>query len=400
MKAKFRLILSLVLAMVIFASCTKDANNGKKTDDNTNGKTETSTSDNTGTGEVTLKVLVPGFDEGYLKDQLSSAIEKYESENKNVKIEVVSAGWEELNSKVVQLYQAKQSPDIMLLGSRSLKQFKELGILENLDSYITDEIQKERVSNVMDTGKIDGGQYGIPMAFSSRALFYRKDLIQAPPTTWDELLEISEKVAKENNMKGFAFPTDIQSGTDELLNFFYQGGGRIVDENGNFVIDSPENIETLTFLSKFKDIIPDPVSTKRDEQSKMFINGDLAMFVSGAWEIPNLDEANAEYGIAKLPKGKQESVTLVTDSYVMSSISEHKDEAFKFIEFMINPEIQKTVTDAYNWFPVTKAEESRDRYKEENMKPFMEIIPNGIPEPHVPNWDEFNKSFTIAVQKA
>lgn len=288
MKAKFRLILSLVLAMVIFASCTKDANNGKKTDDNTNGKTETSTSDNTGTGEVTLKVLVPGFDEGYLKDQLSSAIEKYESENKNVKIEVVSAGWEELNSKVVQLYQAKQSPDIMLLGSRSLKQFKELGILENLDSYITDEIQKERVSNVMDTGKIDGGQYGIPMAFSSRALFYRKDLIQAPPTTWDELLEISEKVAKENNMKGFAFPTDIQSGTDELLNFFYQGGGRIVDENGNFVIDSPENIETLTFLSKFKDIIPDPVSTKRDEQSKMFINGDLAMFVSGAWEILTL----------------------------------------------------------------------------------------------------------------
>lgn len=98
------------------------------------------------------------------------------------------------------------------------------------------------------------------------------------------------------------------------------------------------------------------------------------MFVSGAWEIPNLDEANAEYGIAKLPKGKQESVTLVTDSYVMSSISEHKDEAFKFIEFMINPEIQKTVTDAYNWFPVTKAEESRDRYKEENMKPLWKLF--------------------------
>ena len=34
----------------------------------------------------------------------------------------------------------------MLLRSKSLKQFKELGILENLDSYITDDIQKERVS--------------------------------------------------------------------------------------------------------------------------------------------------------------------------------------------------------------------------------------------------------------
>ena len=114
---------------------------------NTSGKTETSTSEETtDENKVKLKVLVPGFDEEYLKDQLSSAIEKYESENKNVKIEVVSAGWEKLNSKVVQLYQAKQSPDIMLLRSKSLKQFKELGILENLDSYITDDIQKERVS--------------------------------------------------------------------------------------------------------------------------------------------------------------------------------------------------------------------------------------------------------------
>ena len=52
---------------------------------------------------------------------------------------------------------------------------------------MTDEFIWGRVENVLETAKIDGTQYGIPLAFSSRALYYRKDLIDTPPTNWDEL---------------------------------------------------------------------------------------------------------------------------------------------------------------------------------------------------------------------
>lgn len=394
MKKFLLLITILVLSMVLVVGCS--SNQPKTEDIDANEKeSEISTSSNS------LDILVPGYDSGFLTEQLDELTGKYIEENPGVEINIISAGWEELNSKVVQLYQAKQSPDIMLLGSRSLRQFSELGIAEDLESYMTDEFKKDRVDNVLETGAVNGIQYGIPLALSSRALFYRTDLIETAPSNWDELLEKAKTMNEKEDMYGFAIPTDLEAGTDEILSFIYQGGGAMTDENGEFTINSPENIETVTYLKELKAYIPDPVATARGDQVQMFTNGDLAMFISGAWEIDELEnnKEDAPYGIAKLPTGKQEGVSLVTDSYVISSISDNKEEAWKFIEFMGQEEQQKIVTDAYNWFPVIKAENEVARYQEDNMKPFMEIMPAGKAEPQVPNWDEFNKSFLIAIQK-
>ena len=96
--------------------------------------------------------------------------------------------------------------------------------------------------------------------------YYRKDLIDTPPTNWDELFATAEKVKKENpDMYGFAIPTDIISGTDELFNFIYQNGGSATDKDGNIKLATPENIETLNYLKTFNDngLIPDPVATAR-----------------------------------------------------------------------------------------------------------------------------------------
>lgn len=407
------LALFLVLTMALTACGGKETSEetqpaneetvtGETTEkDETNDETEPA--EPAETAEGTIKLLVPGYDSGYLKDELDAAIGRFEEANPGSKVEIVTAGWDELNNKVVQLYQAGEAPDIMLLGSRSLKQFSEIGLCEPLDSFMDDEFVSKRVENVLDTGKVEGVQYGIPMAFSSRALYYRSDLIENPPTTWDELLETSKELVDSGEVKyGFAFPTDLVNGTDELLSFIYQGDGRIVDENGEFTINSENNIETLEWMQDFKELIPDPVATERDTQADLFINGDLGMFVTGTWEKEKMDGGadKTPYGVAVLPEGNVKSACLVTDSYVMSSISENKDLAWKFIDFMGQLDEQKEITAAYQWFPVLEAEQDLDVYKTDFMQPFMEIIPFGVPEVKVSDWDTFNKAFTIAVQKA
>lgn len=354
--------------------------------------------------DVTLKMLVPGYDGGYLKEQLDNGIADFEKENPGVKVQIVSVGWEELNSKIIQLYQSKEAPDIMLTGTRSLKQLGDMGAVEDLSKYMTDDFKSKRVENVLNTANIDGKQYGIPMAFSSRALYYRTDLVKKAPTTWDELLQTAKDVHKANpKVYGFAIPTDMQSGTDELLNFVYQNDGRITNDKGEFTLNSDANVETLEYLKKFNQdgVIPDPVSTKRDEQSKLFKNGNLAMYISGTWEKETMDSGKekAPYAVAPLPAGKVKAENLVTDSYVVSSLSKNKDMAWKFIEFMGQPKYQRSVSEAFNWFPILKEEENDDRFKSDFMKPFADSIQYGVPEAIVPNWDDFNKAFITAVQK-
>lgn len=386
---KIKKLLSVCLAGVLAASfaltgCT-DKKEKAATDDN-----------------VTLKMLVPGYDGGYLKKELDNGIKAFEEKNPNIKVQIVSVGWEDLNSKIIQLFQAKESPDIMLTGSRTLKQLVDMGAAENLSPFMKDDFKSKRVENVLKTAQIDGKQYGIPMAFSSRALYYRTDLIQNPPKNWDELLQTAREVhAKDSKVYGFAIPTDLESGTDEILNFIYQNGGRIVDKDGKYTLNSKENVEALTYLKKFSDegLIPDPVSMKRNDQATLFKNGNLAMFVSGPWEKEEMDKSEYKYGVAELPVGKFSAETLVTDSYVMSSQSKHKEAAWKFIEFMGQPEYQRPVSEAFGWFPVLKDEEKDKRFNDEFMKPFAAKIKDGVPEPQVSNWDTFNKTFVTAVQK-
>lgn len=352
---------------------------------------------------IALKILIPGYESGYLKEQMDKIIKDFENENPNITVEVLPVGWDELNSKIVQLYQAGEAPDIMLTGTRSIRQFSEMGVLEPLDEYITEEFREQRVENVLETAKIKGVQYGIPMGFSSRALYYRTDLIETPPTNWDELFDIaSEVTAKNPDVYGFAIPTDITHGADELLNFIYQNGGRVIDDEGNYTLNTPENIETFEYIAKFgkAGIIPDPVGTSRSDLPQLFQNGNVAMFISLPSPKETLDSTKEKYpyATALLPAGSTMGETLVTDSYTISAISKNKQAAWDFVEFAGKFEYQNDI-DSSSWFPILKAEEKEERYHTEFSRPFAEMIQYGVPEPHVKNWDLFNEVFTEAAQK-
>lgn len=401
---KFMKALFMLFATVLVLGACGNGDTGTEDTQSSEAAEETSEETNTGSSdeEVTLQFLMPGYDEGYLQEPMDAAIAQYEEENPNVTVEIVSAGWDELNSRIVQLYQAGEAPDMMMMGSRSIRQFAEEGVLEDLAPYMTDEYLETRIDNVMESAQVGGTQYGIPLALSSRALFYRSDLIEQAPTTWEELLETAQTVSAEQGMYGFAIPTDIGNGAHELMSFIYQNEGRVVDENGEFTVNSDANVETLEYLALFNEqegVIPNVVETDRDEQIQMFNNGDLAMYISGSWEKEELDSGGLDYGVAELPEGEVKAVNLVTDSYGISSISENKEAAWDFIEFMGTEEIQRSISESYNWMPVTQAELDDERFQDDFMQPFLNIMEHGVAEPAVPNWDQFNESFLIAIQK-
>lgn len=392
MKNKFKNIyLVLVFMLTLSLSITMIGCSGEKTKKDNNEK-------------QILKIFIPGYEDEMWKKLYDASINDFKKENSNVDVEVIPAGWDEANTKLVSLIQANDAPDVIITGSRSLRQFAEMGAIEKLDTYMSDSFKSGRVENVLKTANINGNQYGIPLAFSSRALYYRTDLIKTVPKTWVDLIATAEEVTKANpGVYGFAIPTDITSGTDELFNFIYQNGGSATDKDGNIKLVTTENIETLEFLKEFNDkkIIPDPVATSRSDQAKMFQNGTLAMFISGPWDKSTLDSSanTAPYAVALLPAGKQMAETLVTDSFSISSQSKNKELAWRLIEYMGQFKYQNSYDEAIGFFPILKEEEQEERYKSEFLNPFKEMIQYGVAEPQVPVWDTFNSEFVKAVQK-
>ena len=176
------LLTMLALLIGVVVACSPKDTEKDKTEDKGNE------------GEQILQIFIPGYEDEIWKGLYDKGINDFEAENQGVKVEVIPAGWDEANSKIIGLIQANEAPDVMITGSRSLRQFAELGAIEPLDQFMTEDFIGGRVKTVLDTANIDKVQYGIPLGFSSRALYYRTDLIETPPTNWDELYEIAAKV--------------------------------------------------------------------------------------------------------------------------------------------------------------------------------------------------------------
>lgn len=367
------------------------------------GKNEKGTNSN-----KTIKVFIPGYTDPGFKDGYDHNLDEFKKAHPDITIDLIGTGWDQFD-KMMGMIQGGDSPDVMIMGSRRLKQLSNMKAIEPLDQYIKNDKKDQYIESVYSTGDVDGVQYGLPIGFSSRALYYRKDLIKQPPKNWSELVEIAKKVEAENpDMKGYAIPgKNTDSTVHQLNNFFIQNNASMYDEKGNATINSKAGVEALQFytdLYKKYDIVKNPVDVQRGDFANMFKNGQIAMFVSGPWEKNSMgiepDNEKTPYGVALIPEGKQYGETLVTDSITISATSKNKDAAWTFVDFMSSPERQNEFDETVGFFPIFKSEVDQSRYQSEFLKPFVEMIKYGKPEPKPPIWEDFQNIVIKALQKS
>ena len=72
-------------------------------------QTKDQTTGTEGEKEV-VSIFIPGYEDETFKSLYDAGITNFEKENQNVDVEIVPAGWEEANSKLVSLIQAGEAP--------------------------------------------------------------------------------------------------------------------------------------------------------------------------------------------------------------------------------------------------------------------------------------------------
>ena len=87
-----------------------------------------------------------------------------------------------------------------------------------------------------------------------------------------------------------------------------------------------------------------------------FMTGAVAMFVSGPWAMPPLNEAGVDYDVAHIPSGPGGHGTRVTwDALVLFSGSKKKAWAWRFIHFATSRPAQEIVARFQRSVPALKA---------------------------------------------
>jgi multiple sugar transport system substrate-binding protein len=297
------------------------------------------------------------------KPLLEKLVKEFELKNPLIDVELQVANWDILDGIYTTMISKNQPPD--LLNTNVYAHFAQDGLLNDFNEILSPELANKLYPNLKEMDEMSGTQYAIPYVASTRQLYYNKELfkkagITAPPTTWHELEVAALKIKNTGEADGFGVDlTDNE--TQAYLSYFFYGAGGSWIKNGKWTINSPENVEGLTFLKNLFDkglTDPEPTVTTRDEKQRILGDGKLGMMISGNYftsvvpkEFPVL-----KWGVGPIPvKEGTPPISFGVHDVLVSFKTDHtnKEALSKFLNYLYDDSAYEEMILREGFLPVT-----------------------------------------------
>ncbi len=310
--------------------------------------------------EITLDVIICEYGtntrEWFLGSGMNGTnfVDKFEAENPGVKLNLEVVSWNDVYTVVDTRIASGQAPDILNIDV--FANYANEGLLEPVSQYCPDELFADFFPSFIDQSVIDGVCWAVPDLASARALYYNVDMFEEMgidvPTTWAELEDACQTII--DFYDGEVYPWGIDMTTDEgqaAFAYYTWGNGGFVDADGNWAVNSDENVEAIEFAISLVEngyTNPNPETQTRYDLQDMFAAGKLAMCIApNSMPTYCADKGGTvNMATAAIPanEGKTSSSVGVMDR-VMAFKDESapdqaaRDEAIgKFLTFFYNPE--------------------------------------------------------------
>ena len=354
-KSIHRIIAFLLVGMLIlaFVGC------GTSQDKTAGGDNQDKNGDGKDKGEIRLGIYVDLNDkEDSYAAAVAEMVKEFEEET-GIKVKPELVPWDQLDSKLIISNNGGNPVDVSYMSAQKLGSLVNAGALKALDDYIAQDYTEEELEDfspaekAATTSALDGKKYAMLLSIHSRLIFVNTNIIPEDriPKTWDELIEIGKEVTKpDENVWAFLPAMAKHYGNVEqtVAPFIWSAGGRIADDNGNLVVNSPEALEAIEFLSDMVNvhkITPEAAYTVDGSQIRdMFAGGNIGMTIDNPammtiWRDTDFAK-EGKLKWAPIPY-KEKSQNFVNGfGLAIPSKAKNPDGAWKFIEFISRPENQ------------------------------------------------------------
>lgn len=255
-------------------------------------------------------------------------------------------------------------------------EFAQAGYALPLDKYIAkDGINvKDYMEGPIKSVTFKGKVWALPKFIDAGLLFYRKDVVDSAPATWEELAAKSEQLKGKLDFSYAAQAKQYEGLICNAVEFMAAYGGQVVDGEGNIIINSDGTKKGLEMMKTIltSSYVPNNVTTFTElETHTAFLEGKVAFIRNWPyqWAMTQDEKQSKIVGkvaIAPLPQGSVKSAACLGGwSAMINKNTKHPDEAWEFLKFMNGPEGQKisavyggvapTITKLYQDADVIKA---------------------------------------------
>jgi len=176
------------------------------------------------------------------------------AEAQGIEAEYVVIPPNDLKSKLMAAIEGKNTPDLVVTDDFLAKQFAGMNQLVDVSDIKTSLPFFDAAINM---SYVKDGEYVVPLSFLAPGLYLRKDKWDAAgldlPETWEDYKQDAYKVNDpKNDFYALGFPMGASGGGDAegmMRAVILSYGGVLVDEDDNIVVNSPETLAALKFIS-------------------------------------------------------------------------------------------------------------------------------------------------------
>lgn len=326
-----------------------------------------------------------------------------------VKLEVI--GWADLLNRILAATTSGQGPDVLNIGNTWSASLQATGALLPFDDATMDQIGgKDRflAGSLSATGAPGKPPTAVPIYSLAYALYYNKKHfaeagIQAPPTTWTELVADAKKLTKDGRWGLVLEAGSPVENSHHAFTFGQQYGADFFDSSGKPQFDSDAAVAAIKryidFMAVDKIVNPSAAEYSNNQSVADFASGKASMLLWQAADtaLKSHGMSPDDYGVAPVPfteptppGGKHVNSMVAGINLAVFANTKHKDAALKFVKFMTSDAEQIALNKTYGSLPTVKGAYSDPAFQTDVVKVYQQILSStAAPLPAVPEESQF-----------
>lgn len=365
-----------------------------------------------GPAVVTFPISALGAEGEVLVRQLA----RFMAENPGIKVvqRVTPDAADQKHQLYVQWLNAGASdPDILQLDVIWTPEFAAAGWILPLNQFLPDT--SAFFPSTITANRWQDSLYALPWFIDVGMLYWRTDLMRAPPATFKDLVREAQKARRDGGPRyGFVWQGARYEGLiTTFLEYLGAHGGRIL-EGGRVVVNSEPGLRALTEMRDEiyrHGIVPSAVLTWHEEETRFaFQNGEAAFMRNWPYPVPLMEDSAesrvaGKFSVAPMPAGPGGTHTAAIGGaqLAINRRTEHPEAAWAVINYLTQPEQMRERARVVGQFPTRPGlYDDPDLASGLAIPPATarQIIEFAVPRPVTPVYTQLSEILQINLHRA
>ena len=368
-------------------------------------------------GPAGIVVTFPGSAVGEEATMLRELLWRFERHNPGIRVvlrRTPDAADQRRQLYVQWLNAGAADPDVLQLDVVWTPEFAAAGWLLPLDGFAPDTV--DLFAATLAANRWHGALYALPWFVDVGMLYWRTDLLEAPPASQRELVEAARHARAAGSVEyGMVWQGARYEGlVTVFVEYLAAYGGRILDADGRVIVDTPEAVsalEQMVAALAVDGIVPREALTWHEEETRFaFQNGQALFMRNWPYAYPLLQDAErsrvaGRFAVTTLPprEGQASGAALGGSQLAINANSDQPDAAWAVISFLTASEQMRERAQRLGQYPPRPSLYDGDAL--EHALPIAPelaraIIERAVPRPVTPVYAELSELLQLWLHRA